>query len=199
MNEKLPDENSTDTAFKTKAQKWIPIALVSIFALYALSKLRPPKFEDQFDFATFGKLPVQEKGRVKPIDTVARNSLLIMRGKQKVPDGPEVGYFEKLFYGKKAPNYLSALEWFAKLTLNPDEADDYKVFRIDHPEVLGLFGFEPGKAKYFSFNDLFHSGKIRKLRARMDEVLKEVNTFVTEKMDATEAEREKMRQELVPQ
>ena len=198
MNKELPDENST-TAFKTKARKWIPIALVSIFALYALSKLRPPKFEGQFDFATFGKLPVQEKGRVKPIDTVARNSLLIMRGKQKVPDGPEVGYFEKLFYGKKAPNYLSALEWFAKLTLNPDEADDYKVFRIDHPEVLGLFGFEPGKAKYFSFNDLFHSGEIRKLRARMDEVLREVNTFVAEKVDATEAEREKMRQELVPQ
>ena len=185
-------------SFSAKVAKWIPIVLVAIFALYALSKLRPPRHEGNFDLETFGSLPAQEKGRVKPLDTVARNALLVMRGKQTVPDGPDVGYFEKLFYGKKSPRYLPAIEWFAELTLRPNEADKYKVFRIDHPEVLGLFGFEPGKEKYFSFNDLFHAEKIQNLRGEMDGILKEVNDFVANNPEATEQDRIKMRERLVP-
>ncbi|MFP6887770.1 MAG: hypothetical protein VB997_09415, partial [Opitutales bacterium] len=198
MNPDDSKADSTGKSFATKAGKWLPIALVAFFAIYALSKLRPPKYEGDFDFATFGKLPVQEKGRVKPLDTVARNALLVMRGKQTVPDGPEATYFEKLFYGKKSPRYLPAIEWFAELTLRPQKADEYKVFRIDHPEVLGLFGFKPGKAKYFSFNDLFHSGEIQKHRTRMDEILQQVNAFVVENPEATEDDREAMRDRLVP-
>ena len=38
----------------------------------------------EFDFAKFGKIPVLVGGRVKPLDTVARNSLLISHGKQEL-------------------------------------------------------------------------------------------------------------------
>ena len=194
-----PEKTERERAsFSAMVAKWTPIVLVVIFALYALSKLRPPRHEGNFDLITFGGLPVQEKGRVKPLDTVARNALLVMRGKQTVPDGPDVGYFEKLFYGKKSPRYLPAIEWFAELTLRPQQADGYKVFRIDHPEVLGLFGFEPGKEKYFSFNDLFHAGEIQSLRGEMDEILQEVNDFVANNPEATEKDRDEMRERLVP-
>ncbi|MBT3570511.1 MAG: hypothetical protein HN494_16805, partial [Opitutae bacterium] len=194
-----PDSTEIERpSFSAKMAKWTPIVLVAIFALYSLSKLRPPRHEGNFDLETFGSLPAQEKGRVKPLDTVARNALLIMRGKQTVPDGPDVGYFEKMFYGKKSPRYLPAIEWFAELTLRPNEADKYKVFRIDHPEVLGLFGFEPGKEKYFSFNDLFHAEKIQNLRGEMDGILQEVNDFVANNPEATEQDRNKMRERLVP-
>ena len=179
--------------------RFIPVALVSICALYALSKLRPPSHDGDFDLTTFGQLPVQQKGRVKPLDTVARNALLVMRGKQTVPDGPEASYFEKLFYGKKSPRYLTAIEWFAELTLRPTKADKYKVFRIDHPEVLGLFGFEPGKAKYFSFNDLFHSTDIENLRKKQDKILKEVNDYVSDNPDASVKDKEEVRERLIPQ
>ncbi len=198
MKEETSENSSGNVSAIERVKKSLPLILTIIFALYGLSKLRPPSFDGNFDYATFGKLPVQQKGRVKPLDTVARNSLLIMRGKQTVPDGPEASYFERLFYGKKSPNYLPAVEWFAMLTFDPDKADEYKVFRIDHPEVLGLFGFEPGKAKYFSFNELFHSGEIARLRGKMEEILSEVNAFVAENPDATEIEREKMREELIP-
>ena len=179
--------------------RFIPVALVSICALYALSKLRPPSHDGDFDLTTFGQLPVQKNGRVKPLDTVARNALLVMRGKQSVPDGPEASYFEKLFYGKKSPRYLTAIEWFAELTLRPSKADKYKVFRIDHPEVLGLFGFAPGKAKYFSFNDLFHSTDIENLRKKQDKILKEVNYHVSVNPDASEKDEEEMRDRLISQ
>ena len=198
------------------AAKLVPIVLVTICAFYALSKLRPPKHEGDYDLKAFGQLPVQQKGRVKPLDTVARNSLLIMRGKQTVPDGPEVSFFQRVFYGKKAPRYLPAIEWFAELTLRPSKADEYKVFRIDHPEVLGLFGFKPGKAKYFSFNDLFHSNDIENIRKRQIEIIQnneqveslrkrqadivqEVNEYVTTNPDASEGDKLEMRERLISQ
>ena len=45
----------------------------------------PPKTaKDDVDLARFGKIPVLVGGRVKPLDTVARNSLLIIHGKQEL-------------------------------------------------------------------------------------------------------------------
>ena len=42
---------------------------------------------DAFDLAKFGKIPVLVGGRVKPLDTVARNSLLIIHGEaNSAPD-----------------------------------------------------------------------------------------------------------------
>lgn len=198
------------------AAKLVPIVLVTLCAFYALSKLRPAKHEGDYDLKAFGQLPVQQKGRVKPLDTVARNSLLIMRGKQTVPDGPEVSFFQRVFYGKKSPRYLPAIEWLAELTLRPSKADEYKVFRIDHPEVLGLFGFKPGKAKYFSFNDLFHTNdrenlrerqieivqnneRIKDLRIRQDEIVQEVNDFITKNPDASENDKQEMQERLISQ
>ena len=181
------------------AAKLVPIVLVTICAFYALSKLRPPKHEGDYDLKAFGQLPVQQKGRVKPLDTIARNSLLIMRGKQTVPDGPEVSFFQRVFYGKKSPRYLTAIEWFTELTLRPDKADEYKVFRIDHPEVLGLFGFEPGKAKYFSFNDLFHNIDIENLRKRREDIIQEVDNYVTKNPDASEKDKREMQKRLSKQ
>ena len=79
--------------------------------------------EEQFDYDAFGRLPVQKDGRVKPIDTVARNALLVLRGKQTI---------------KKGSTKIPAIQWFLDVVFNPDRADDHKVFRVDHPEVLAL-------------------------------------------------------------
>jgi MFS family permease len=46
------------------------------------SWIAPKPMADDFDVRSFSRLPVLVGGRVKPLDTVARNSLLIMRGKQ---------------------------------------------------------------------------------------------------------------------
>lgn len=108
---------------------------------------------DEYDLDAFGQLPVQKDGRVKPIDTVARNALLVLRGKQTVREE-----------GKKIP----AVRWFLDVAFNPDRADEYKVFRVDHPEVLAIFGFRPGKEKYFSFNELFKRGELIATDKKLD-------------------------------
>ena len=91
----------------------------------------------EFDFAKFGKIPVLVGGRVKPLDTVARNSLLIIHGKQEL----------RLEGGKR----LSAMQWLSDVLFNAPVADKYPVFVVQNAEVLGLFGWEQSDRKYFSF------------------------------------------------
>ena len=63
--------------------RWLPW-IVALIALAWLSPaLRSPRpGDDGFDTSAFGHLPVQVGGRIKPFDTLARNSLLIISGKQ---------------------------------------------------------------------------------------------------------------------
>src|SRR5207248_7011203 len=71
--------------------------------------------------------------------TVARNSLLIMHGKQEL----------RLENGRT----LSAIEWLADALFNASAADRYPVFIVQNDEVLGLFGWEQSQRKYFSFTE----------------------------------------------
>ena len=65
--------------------RWIPwiVALIALAWLYPATR-GPRPAADGFDTSAFGKLPVQVGGRIKPFDTLARNSLLIINGKQVV-------------------------------------------------------------------------------------------------------------------
>jgi hypothetical protein len=59
-------------------QKWFPPALTLVMALWFLGQLQPPRDKD-FAFNEFGKLPTVFDGRLKPLDSLARNSLLQLR------------------------------------------------------------------------------------------------------------------------
>ena len=61
---------------------WIILALAA--GSIAANWLPPKTAKDDIDFTTFGRIPVLVGGRVKPLDTVARNSLLIIHGKQEL-------------------------------------------------------------------------------------------------------------------
>jgi ABC-type transport system involved in cytochrome c biogenesis permease subunit len=93
--------------------------------------------EGDIDLAKFGKIPVLVGGRVKPLDTVARNSLLIIHGKQEL----------RLEGGRR----LSAMQWLTDVLFNASTADQYPVFLVQNADVLGLFGWEQSDRKYFSF------------------------------------------------
>src|SRR5512133_510614 len=80
-----------------------------------------------FDMDGFGRLPVLEGGRVKPLDSVARNALLVIRSQQSFR-----------FQGRT----LSADEWLLDLLFRPQVADTQPVFVINDPDVLGLIGLK---------------------------------------------------------
>jgi ABC-type transport system involved in cytochrome c biogenesis permease subunit len=116
---------------------WLAVAAAAFFALAPIFPQAP---EDGFHLRAFGRLPVLLNGRLKPLDTVARNSLLIIHGQQTLESGTET---------------LSAIAWLTELMLNPQQADNRKVFIIRNPETLAALGWNGDAGKYFSFEQLF--------------------------------------------
>ncbi len=117
----------------------LAIAIVALCIVGVLGSFRLPGGGGSFDITAMGQLPVYQDGRVKPLDSVARNSLLQLYGKQGVR-----------FEGEK----LSAMAWYLRLMATPEEGDRIPVFVVDHPDLLGLLGRSPGEQRYFSFTEL---------------------------------------------
>ena len=46
------------------------------------------------------------------------------------------------------------MQWLTDVLFNAPAADEQPAFVIQNPEVLGLFGWEQGERKYFSFTEL---------------------------------------------
>jgi ABC-type transport system involved in cytochrome c biogenesis permease subunit len=122
-------------------KRFFPVLAVSLSVLWVAASLFSPKPpRDDVDFVRFGKIPVQVGGRVKPVDTVARNSLLIVHSKQtlRLSDGRQV----------------NAIKWLADTLFNAPMANAYPAFAIQNADVLGLFGWQQSDRKYFSFAEV---------------------------------------------
>jgi ABC-type transport system involved in cytochrome c biogenesis permease subunit len=101
-------------------------ALVTLGALVAVAfTLRTPRNTGDYDVVAFSRLPTLVNGRLKPLDTVARTTLLLTQGRQRItaPDG----------------HTLATGEWLLDVLFLPKVADTYQTFEIVHPEVLALF------------------------------------------------------------
>jgi ABC-type transport system involved in cytochrome c biogenesis permease subunit len=121
-------------------KRFLPLIVLLVMAGWIAGNWMPPKTaKDDVDLAKFGKIPVLVGGRVKPLDTVARNSLLIIHGKQEL----------RLENGRT----LTAIQWLTEVLFNAPAADQYPVFVVQNDEVLGLFDWEQSQRKYFSFTE----------------------------------------------
>ena len=116
----------------------------------------------------FSTLPVQEMGRVKPLDTIARFKLLRFSGKQSSISATRVdeatGKTEPILDPAtskplvdakgKAPKF-SAIEWLLVSWFRPDIAKELRVFVVDNSEAiieLGLTG--KGKRDRYTYNEV---------------------------------------------
>ena len=85
--------------------------------------------EAQFDYYQFGKLPLLYEGRVKPFDTLARNSLLDPVGQADGSGrGARASLVEVLGHGKKH----SAIEWLLDTVCHAPASVGHRVFL--HPK-----------------------------------------------------------------
>ena len=144
-------EDKSKNSIKGKVVLWVLILLGIYFSFlpnrFATSSIidfakgEPDVSNDAFDLEGFSRIPVLRGGRVKPIDSVARNTLLVLRNKRTALDGN----------GSQVP----AINWFAEVLFNPSEADRLKTFLIDHDQVLGLLGKKHSvDGKFFSYKEL---------------------------------------------
>jgi len=119
-------------------KRFLPWIIFAVAAASIAGNWLPRKAaNDDFELGRLGKIPVLVGGRVKPLDTVARNSLLIIHGKQEL----------RLEGGKR----LSAMQWLTDVLFNAPVADQYPVFVVQNADVLGLFGWQQSDRKYFTF------------------------------------------------
>jgi ABC-type transport system involved in cytochrome c biogenesis permease subunit len=110
-------------------KKLLPLLALVIAVGFAAKSLRPAKNESAFDIVGFSKLPVLVNGRLKPLDTVARSSLLQLQARQRV-SSPTVS----------EPLVASPTEWLIEVMFRPEKADTFPTFAIDHPDLLSLVG-----------------------------------------------------------
>ncbi len=62
----------------------LPLLVLILAIGYLASSLFSRRQATEFDLEGFGRLPVLVNGRLKPLDTVGRTSLLMLQGRQRV-------------------------------------------------------------------------------------------------------------------
>jgi hypothetical protein len=121
----------------------------------------------------FASMPVQEQGRVKPLDTLARFRLLRFSGKQSgiaaTDSGSTVAGMgqpkpvpltdaatgKPILTAEGKPRKFSAIEWLLVSWFRPDIGKNLPVFVVDNSDAvieLGLGG--KGKRDRYSFNEI---------------------------------------------
>ncbi len=129
-----------------KVTLWLPLVAVLLSVFVLVRPIMPKQTVGAYNLDALGKLPVSAGGRTKPLDSVARNSLMIISDRQTATANNQ---------------RISAMRWMADVISQRPETESYEVFRIDHPDVRSLLGEVPDKQKRFSFNQLLmHSQAI---------------------------------------
>jgi len=149
-----PKPSLDDSTARSKVAIWFPLAMTVLMALYLGGKLPAPKAEDgEFNLYAFGQIPVREQGRLKPLDSVARNTLRALSKKVEFED----------FNKNKQPAIKFLLDLMIPIEVKKDsespksfgtQADGYEVFYVENLEVQKFFELEKRKGFLYSYNEL---------------------------------------------
>jgi ABC-type transport system involved in cytochrome c biogenesis permease subunit len=154
---------------------WFAWFLIALFVVEVASAIFVQRKDKTFAVSEFAKLPLVFNGRVQPMDSLARNSLLQIRGITQVPlegNGPggAWGPWEELraegdelterkwYQFSKHPKKLKPADWLLEVLCDPRKADERYVFVVNHPQLRSLMKLEGGVEKsglhFYRFNDV---------------------------------------------
>lgn len=126
---------------------WFPALVVLVFAGYIAGKSRMPKSApSEMQIYEFGELPLVYEGRVKPYDTVARNMLQVLSGRQEVGVINDQG---------DVTGHLPAIRWLLDVVSNAPGFNDHRVFRVENVDLLDSLDL-PKRPQFwrYSYNEL---------------------------------------------
>ena len=124
----------------------IPVLLALTASAWLWSRAQPPEpSETAMNLNEFGKLPVVFEGRIKPYDTLARNSLRVISTRSTFKDAT----------GQQQP----AIRWLLDVISGSKEAEQHRVIRIDNRQVLETLGLKWRKEKYYSVEEIYRQGQ----------------------------------------
>ncbi len=151
------------------------LAALAVVAAVVLPQASPRKAaEGTARWQEAGTIPVLHEGRIKPLDTVARNTVQLLgnRTSVRMPADAATG----------PRGTVPATQWFLAVMAGSDWAAHAPVFRIDAQEVLDLFGIERRPGHRYAAADL-EQGR-EGLRRQLDTIRAtppESRTFVQKK------------------
>lgn len=121
---------------------------------------------DRETLRMFSELPVQDGGRVKPLDTYAAFTLLQLNGRRSCPD----------LSGER----LTPIEWLLDCLFYPEQAGKYPVFRVENSEVLVALGLQPKRKRdNYSYAELLPAReKLMDMGARLSDKQARLRTAV---------------------
>ena len=84
-------------------------------------------------------IPIQEQGRIKPLDTYARNQALAFYGKRKIKH-----------------EEISAIDWMIDLFIHPEKGLEQKIFNIRSPDIVNALDLEwTNNLHKYSYSEIF--------------------------------------------
>lgn len=134
----------------------LPPAMLVFALLYLVSAFRAPR-EDSFQLSLFGRMPIVDLGRIKPLDTFARTTLLAISTKQSFYLSGADGTSERK--ERQEHERASAVTWLLDVMAKPDQARGYRVVRIDHPDIKSILEVDRER-KYFSIDEIVAKGAV---------------------------------------
>jgi ABC-type transport system involved in cytochrome c biogenesis permease subunit len=128
--------------------RFVPWLVFGVAALYvglaAVMALPVGESSGEMHLQEFARLPVQEGGRLKPLDTFARNSFMAVSDRQQFTD--------------EAGHSFSAVPWLLDVMtsqLKQDStAEKQEVIRIDNDQVLNILGLKEKPGFRYSIDEL---------------------------------------------
>ncbi len=106
----------------------------------------PQSTSSEMQVFEFGKLPLAYQGRVKPYDTVARNTLQILANRQQVTATDKEG----------KTTTTPAIVWLLDAISDAKAATAHRIFRIENLELLESIGLEPREGSWRYSIDEIH-------------------------------------------
>ena len=135
---------------------------ISVILILILSCI----FANEF---TFNELPIQEDGRIKPLDTYSRNQLLRFYGKKTIKSDDD--------------QKVLAIDWMKNVFIDTENEISRKIFNIRNPEVAYSLGLDKNDSHKYSFLDIVNGFKenqslLESLQSKADDQ----NTLVEEQI-----------------
>jgi len=115
------------------------VVAIGLVWLVAPAVTRDPPASRGMDLIGFSELPVEFEGRVKPLETVARNALRSLSNTESFKD--------------RAKQRHPAIRWFLDVVSDAPAAYDHRVVRIENLDVLQVLGLQPRKGFRYAINE----------------------------------------------
>lgn len=129
------------------ARMLVPLGLLVFCIFYVIAHASPRPLSADYDMDTFAKIPLSYEGRVQPMDSVARNTLKVIRGRESAL------LIETDKDGNKVEKAIQPVPWLLDVLTDKPVSAQYKIIVIDNPDVKSYLGLDE-KQKYFSVDDL---------------------------------------------